>query len=132
MKVSVIIPAYNEQDTIAEAIRRVKAVPLDKEIIVADDGSTDETANIVGQSPDVTLVRSEKNQGKGLAIRQALPYTTGDIVLIQDADLEYEPQDYPALIEPIEAGEADIGAEDNIEEVITTLMVLEDTVPILP
>ena len=108
MKVSVIIPAYNERDTIEEAIRRVKAVPVDKEIIVADDGSTDGTAEVVAGIPDVLLVRNEKNEGKGIAIRRALPHATGDIVLIQDADLEYDPKDYPALIEPIEKGEADV------------------------
>ena len=108
MKVSVIIPAYNERDTIEEAIRRVKAVPVDKEIIVADDGSTDGTAEVVAGIPDVLLVRNEKNEGKGIAIRRALPHATGDIVLIQDADLEYDPKDYPALIEPIEKDEADV------------------------
>jgi len=108
LKVSVIIPAYNERDTIEEAIRRVKAVPVDKEIIVADDGSTDGTAEVVAGIPDVLLVRNEKNEGKGIAIRRALPHATGDIVLIQDADLEYDPKDYPALIEPIEKGEADV------------------------
>ena len=108
MKLSVIIPAYNERDTIAEAIRRVQAVPLDKEIIVADDGSTDGTADIVAAIPDVALVRNEKNAGKGIAIRLALPHATGDVVIIQDADLEYDPKDYPAIVAPIERGEADM------------------------
>ncbi len=108
MKVSVIIPAFNESATIEETIRHVKAAPVEKEIIVADDGSTDGTAEIVERIEGVTLVRNEKNAGKGLAIRKALPYANGDIILIQDADLEYDPQDYPQLIAPILNDEADV------------------------
>lgn len=108
LKVSIIIPAYNERSTIEEAISRVKASPVEKEIIVADDGSTDGTAEIVSQIEGVILVRNERNAGKGLAIRKALPCATGDIILIQDADLEYDPQDYPKIIEPISRNEADV------------------------
>ena len=110
MKVSVIIPVYNELDTIAETISRVRASPVDKEIIVIDDASTDGTPDIVESlaGPDLTLIRRPHNQGKGAAIRRGLDAAAGDIVLIQDADLEYDPADYPKLIAPIEGGQADV------------------------
>lgn len=110
MKVSVVIPVYNEQDTIAETISRVRASPVDKEIIVVDDASSDGTPEIVGKlvGTDVKLLRQPHNQGKGSAIRRAIEEVTGDIVLIQDADLEYDPADYPALIAPIERGDAEV------------------------
>jgi len=108
MRVSVLIPVYNERDTVAETIARVRASPVEKEIIVIDDASTDDTAEIVASlaGPDLKLVRQLRNQGKGAAIRRGLEEVTGEIVLIQDADLEYDPADYPALIAPILAGEA--------------------------
>ena len=110
MKVSVIIPVYNERDTIAETIARVRAAPVEKEIIVVDDASTDGTAEIVEPlvGPDLKLARQPRNQGKGAAIRRGLQEATSEIVLIQDADLEYDPTDYPRLVAPIEAGEADV------------------------
>ncbi len=110
MKTSVIIPVYNERDTIAETISRVRASPVEKEIIVIDDASTDDTADLVARlaDPDLKLLRQPHNQGKGAAIRRALTEAAGDIVLIQDADLEYDPADYPNLIAPIESGEADV------------------------
>jgi glycosyltransferase involved in cell wall biosynthesis len=110
MKVSVIIPVYNERDTIAETVARVRAAPVEKEIIVVDDASTDGTAQLVEPlvGPDLKLVRQPRNQGKGAAIRRGLQEATGEIVLIQDADLEYDPADYPRLVAPIEAGEADV------------------------
>jgi glycosyltransferase involved in cell wall biosynthesis len=110
VKVSVIIPVYNEQDTIAEAISRVRAVPIDKEIIVVDDASADGTPEVVAPlvGPDLKLVRQPRNRGKGRAIRRGLEEATGEIVLIQDADLEYDPADYPKLIAPIESGQADV------------------------
>jgi len=110
MKVSVIIPVYNERDTIAETIARVRAAPVEKEIIVVDDASTDGTAEIVEPlvGPDLKLVRQPRNQGKGAAIRRGLQEAAGEIVLIQDADLEYDPADYPKLVAPIETGEADV------------------------
>jgi len=109
VKVSVIIPVYNELDTIAETISRVRASPVDKEIIVIDDASTDGTPDIIESltGPDLTLIRQPRNQGKGAAIRRGLQAATGDIVLIQDADLEYDPNDYPRLLEPILDGRAD-------------------------
>ncbi|MCE5198725.1 MAG: glycosyltransferase family 2 protein [Armatimonadota bacterium] len=108
MKLSVIIPAYNEIDTIAEVLQRVRAVDMEKEIIVADDYSTDGTREYLRTQPDVILVENSSNMGKGLAIRAALERVTGDIVLIQDADLEYDPNDYPKLIRPITDGTADM------------------------
>jgi len=108
MKLSVIIPAYNENDTIAQVLDNVRAVGIDKEIIIADDFSTDGTREFVRTQQDVTLVENPRNLGKGLAIRAALEIVTGDIVLIQDADLEYDPRDYPALIQPILDDKADI------------------------
>ncbi len=108
MKLSVIIPAYNELDTIEESIARVKRVGLDAEIIVVDDCSTDGTRDLLQRIPDIKLVLHDHNMGKGMAIRTALQHVTGDIVIIQDADLEYEPDDFPVMVEPIIAGEADV------------------------
>jgi glycosyltransferase involved in cell wall biosynthesis len=110
VKVSVVIPVYNERQTVAETIARVRAVPVEKEILVVDDASTDGTAEVVAElvGPDLRLIRQTPNQGKGTAIRHAIPEATGDVVLIQDADLEYDPADYPTLLAPIEGGEADV------------------------
>ncbi len=105
-RLSVIIPAYNERETIAEALRRVKAAPVDKEIIVVDDASTDGTREILTGDPDIRLLCHAHNQGKGAAIRTALTAVSGDVVIIQDADLEYDPEDYPLLLDPIRRGEA--------------------------
>lgn len=110
MKLSVIMPVYNEAGTIAEIVRRVLAVPLPKELIIVDDGSTDGTREFLKQlSPDVaTVLFHERNQGKGAAIRTALEHASGEIVIIQDADLEYDPNDYPALVRPIVEGTAQV------------------------
>ena len=110
MKVSVIIPVYNERDTIAETLARVRKAAVDKEIIVVDDASSDGTPGIVESfpGPDLKLVRQPRNQGKGAAIRRGLEEASGEVILIQDADLEYDPADYPKLIAPIEAGEAEV------------------------
>lgn len=108
MKLSVIIPAYNEIDTISEALRRVRAVDIDKEIIVVDDCSTDGTRELLRSETDIVLIENACNLGKGASIRAALEKVTGDIVVIQDADLEYDPQDFPRLIEPIVEGRADM------------------------
>jgi glycosyltransferase involved in cell wall biosynthesis len=109
MKLSVIIPTYNERATIEEILRRVRAVPLEMEILIVDDGSTDGTLeHLAGLGgPDLRLFRHDRNRGKGAAFRTALPHTTGDVVVIQDADLEYDPREFPRLIEPIARGEAD-------------------------
>jgi len=106
MKTSVIIPAYNEINTIEEIIRKVKSVPISKEIIIVDDSSTDGTREFLEEYDEnpVRALFHSKNQGKGAAIRTGLAEATGDIVIIQDADLEYDPMDYPKLIEPIVDG----------------------------
>lgn len=108
MKLSVIIPVYNEEDTIEEVIRQVRSVDLPMEIIIADDASTDKTLEIVRKIPDIVVTESSINQGKGMGIRRALKLATGDIVVIQDADLEYDPKDFPKLIQPILDDKADI------------------------
>ncbi|MBI2842965.1 MAG: glycosyltransferase family 2 protein [Armatimonadetes bacterium] len=111
MKLSVIIPVYNEKANIAAVIDAVKAVDLPKEIIVVDDGSTDGTSDILERYRDDETIRihsSVLNFGKGTAIRVGLKYAAGDVVVIQDADLEYDPQQIPDLIVPIRRGEADV------------------------
>ena len=111
MRVSFLVPAYNEASTIVEVLDRVSDLELDKQIVVVDDGSTDGTGDLVegwrDGRDDVVLVR-KSNGGKGSAVRAAIPHAEGDIAVIQDADLEYDPADVPALIEPIERGHADV------------------------
>lgn len=108
MKLSVIIPVFNEKDTIEEIIKKVEEVDLEKEIIVVDDGSTDGTKEILGKinRKNLKVLYHEENRGKGEAIRTALPHTTGDIIVIQDADLEYNPREFPHLLQPILKGKA--------------------------
>ncbi|MBI4758966.1 MAG: glycosyltransferase family 2 protein [Chloroflexi bacterium] len=103
MKLSVLIPVYNEEDHIRELLERVAAVPVEKELVVVDDHSTDGTAEILRsmQLPNMQVIRHERNLGKGSAVRTALAAATGDAVIIQDADLEYYPEDYPRLLEPM-------------------------------
>ncbi|MGC9314989.1 MAG: glycosyltransferase family 2 protein [bacterium] len=111
MKLSVVIPVYNEQSTISEVIEKVRQVPVDKEIIVVDDGSTDGTGdklNIHVDDPIITVHKSMVNFGKGAAVRIGFEYAQGDAVIIQDADLELDPNEYPQLLEPIIKGEADV------------------------
>jgi len=110
LKLSVIMPVHNEVHTIREALRQVQAVDLEKEIIIVDDCSSDGTREILSQIADdeVKVVYHDQNTGKGAAIRTALPYVTGDIIVIQDGDLEYDPADYPKLIEPIVEGRASV------------------------
>jgi len=109
MKLSVIIPVYNEVRTILKIIQEVRGVPLDKEILVVDDGSTDGTRDLLRESGEgIKLFYHETNQGKGASIRTAIPHITGDLVVIQDADLEYNPSEYSRLIGPILEGKADV------------------------
>ncbi|MEO0019462.1 MAG: glycosyltransferase family 2 protein [candidate division WOR-3 bacterium] len=97
---SVIIPVYNEENSVLEIIEQVKSVPIQKEIVVVDDGSSDKTVTLLRDVTGIKLFIHNYNQGKGAAIRTALPHASGDIILIQDADLEYDPSDYPKLVAP--------------------------------
>jgi glycosyltransferase involved in cell wall biosynthesis len=112
MKLSVVIPAYNEIGTIREIVERVMGVPIEKEIVIVDDGSTDgtreELRKIDGALEGVKVYLHDRNRGKGAALRTGFTAVTGDVVLIQDADLEYDPREYPKLLEPILDGRADV------------------------
>jgi glycosyltransferase involved in cell wall biosynthesis len=112
VRVSFLVPAYNEAATIVDVLEAVWAIGYDSQIVVVDDGSTDGTADLVegwraDKKDDVVIVRQE-NRGKGAAVRAGIPQVDGDIVVIQEADLEYDPADIPALIEPIRRGSADV------------------------
>ena len=110
MKLSILIPIYNERSTILEIVKRVQAVPFEKEIIAVDDGSTDGMRELLPQveQQGVVVLYHERNQGKGAAIVTALQRATGDIIVIQDADLEYDPRDYKQLVDPIVEGRAKV------------------------
>jgi glycosyltransferase involved in cell wall biosynthesis len=111
MKLSVVIPVYNEATTIREIVERVRSVSIDKEIIVVDDFSTDGTrdvlAQVARQHPEVTALYHERNFGKGRALRTGFEAARGDYVIVQDADLEYDPEDYAKLVRPLDRGLAD-------------------------
>lgn len=119
MKLSVLVPVYNEEQTLEEVLRRVCAVAIPKEIVLVDDGSKDGSREILArwqeesrrkQDPlnQIKVLFQPQNQGKGAAIRTAISHATGDVVLVQDADLEYDPKDYPQLLAPIQEGQADV------------------------
>lgn len=106
--ITVVVPIYNEENTLLELLERLRRAPFRKEIIVVDDGSTDKTPEILAEQPDILALRHERNRGKGAAIRTALQYATGEILIIQDADLEYDPDEIPKVVAPIVRGEAQV------------------------
>jgi glycosyltransferase involved in cell wall biosynthesis len=119
VKLSVLIPVYNEERTLEEVVRRVCAVQMPKEIILVDDGSNDQSRTILNRLQEendrakdplnqIKVFFQPYNQGKGAALKAAFSHVTGDVIVIQDADLEYDPKDYPSLLEPIQAGLADV------------------------
>jgi len=119
VKLSILVPVYNEERTLEEVVRRISAVPTPKEIIIVDDGSKDRSREIltrlhkendraVSADNTIRVFFQPQNQGKGAAIKAALSHVTGEVVIIQDADLEYDPKDYPTLLEPIQSGLADV------------------------
>jgi glycosyltransferase involved in cell wall biosynthesis len=112
MKLSIVMPVYNEKDTLEEIFRLVHLTPYDKEIIAVDDASTDGSRELLRRLAEeydnVKVFYHDRNQGKGAALRTAFAQVTGEVVIIQDADLEYRPADYPALLEPIEQDLADV------------------------
>jgi glycosyltransferase involved in cell wall biosynthesis len=108
---SVVIPVYNERDTVEELVRRVQAVAIEKEIVLVNDGSSDGTREILAafeDKPGFRVIHHAQNQGKGAALRSGFAASGGDVVLVQDADLEYDPEDYHRLLQPIAAGKADV------------------------
>jgi len=112
MKLSVIIPVYNEQKTLAEIVQKVLETPFEKEVILVDDGSTDQSPEILKQlavdHDEIRVFSQAFNQGKGAALKRGFEAATGDVIIIQDADLEYDPADYGKLIQPITDGKADV------------------------
>jgi glycosyltransferase involved in cell wall biosynthesis len=111
VKLSVVIPVYNEAATIREVVARVRSIPFEKEVVIVDDGSTDGTRDLLrglSELPDVRVFEQPRNFGKGAALRRGFQEVRGDVVLVQDADLEYDPGDYPALLRPIVEDKADV------------------------
>ena len=109
--VSIVIPVYNEEATVARVVSRVAALPLDSELVIVDDCSTDGTHEIlqrIADLPNVQVISKEKNAGKGAALRTGFKHAKGDFIIVQDADLEYDPRDIPPIIQPLIRGEADV------------------------
>jgi dolichol-phosphate mannosyltransferase len=112
MKISIVIPIYNEEELLEQVLERVRALPLDKELILVDDHSTDGTPEILERQqtahPGTIVLRHDVNHGKGRAIRTGIEHATGDIVIVQDADLEYRPEEIPSVLEPILEGRCNV------------------------
>src|SRR3954468_13787614 len=112
VKLSVVMPVYNERATLREVIERVLALPLEIELLCVDDGSRDGSVEILreleGKYPQLRVFLHSRNMGKGAALRRAISEATGDFVVVQDADLEYDPADFHQLLEPLHAGKADV------------------------
>jgi glycosyltransferase involved in cell wall biosynthesis len=112
LKLSVVVPCFNERDTVIELINRVQAVPIEKQVIVVDDCSNDGSRELLSARArdcgDITLHLRQRNGGKGAAVQDGLKLANGDVVVIQDADLEYDPADYPLLLRPIQTGKAKV------------------------
>ncbi len=106
--VTVIVPVYNERKTVETLLDRLFEAPFEKQIVVVDDGSTDGTISVLLQRPGITLVQHPKNIGKGMAIRSGIAHATGEVCIIQDADLEYSPEEIPSVVKPIFDGQVDV------------------------
>jgi len=125
---SVIIPVYNERETLKEILARVRVVDLEKEILVIDDGSTDGTRDVLKEEEktgDLKVLYHETNKGKGAAVRTGLEHARGEVIIIQDADLEYDPQDYHKLLKPILEGQAEVVYGSRFLEFRETMFFLQ-------
>lgn len=138
MTLSIIIPVYNEARTISTVIKKIRAVPLSrgmaKEIIIVNDGSTDETAGILEayrRDPSIKVFHKDRNEGKTSAVIRGIENASGDIILIQDADLEYNPDNYPALIKPIVSGESSIVYGSRFKGVIKGMTLINRSANVL-
>jgi glycosyltransferase involved in cell wall biosynthesis len=125
---SVIMPVYNERETLSEILARVRAVDLEMEIVIVDDGSTDGTKDVLREEEkagDLKVLYHETNQGKGAAVRTGLEHASGDFIIIQDADLEYDPRDYHKLLKPLLEGQAEVVYGSRFMEYSETMFFLQ-------